>query len=516
VRLQAPLLSLLTLWLGGEPSCRCESFRNVGRADRPSKRITCFIVGLALLVGTLGAMGQGLFPTAPSTTLTAETANNTSAADTFISTNGNMSGANVSKVPLRNLLYDNAATKIYAHFVGWFGGRDHIDVGYQSADPLQVHKQVADMVSRGIDGAIIDWYGPHSSNRSQSAVNTETATASLMKEAEQLNGFEFAIMVDKGALRNCREQCDPTQELIKQMTYVYDNYEQSPAYMRVNGRPVVLFFGIDRNHQIDWKRVARTVPGEPILVTQDRQGFGEQNSQGAYSWVHPDKTNPRNWRSDYLDWFYKEGQKAGDAANVLGTVYKGFDDTMASWSENRVLSQDCGRTWLRTWEKIAQHYSATQPLQALQMVTWNDYEEGTELESGIDNCVAIHSWHSGDFVKWHLGWTSARHDDLVKNGPDVEDDSSNWGNSPARNGPNAEVRTSFTPQDGVDHFAIFASSDREHLSQVAEAPNTDRNFNVASLQLPAGRYYVYVQAVGKPGLLNHMSAPVIFDVSPQP
>jgi hypothetical protein len=98
----------------------------------------------------------------------------------------------------------------------------------------------------------------------------------------------------------------------------------------------------------------------------------------------------------------------------------------------------------------------------------------------------------------------------VKNGPDVEDDSEDHGDSSSP-GRSRDGRTNFSPQDGVDHFAIFVSTDREHLTKVAEAPNSDRSFNVASLQLPAGRYYVYVQAVGKPGLLNHMSAQVIFD-----
>jgi len=55
------------------------------------------------------------------TTLAAETSNNTSTADTFAAqTNGNIAATNISKVPIRSLLYPGSTTKIYAHLVPWF------------------------------------------------------------------------------------------------------------------------------------------------------------------------------------------------------------------------------------------------------------------------------------------------------------------------------------------------------------------------------------------------------------
>src|SRR3954447_3474029 len=101
----------------------------------------------------------------PSTTLTAETANNTSAADSFApSANGNSGAGNISKVPTRTLLYPGSTAKLYAHLMPWFGFGNHIDVGYNSADIQQVRKQVTDMISRGLDGVIMDWYGRGATN----------------------------------------------------------------------------------------------------------------------------------------------------------------------------------------------------------------------------------------------------------------------------------------------------------------------------------------------------------------
>ena len=101
--------------------------------------------------------GSSLIPT---TTLAAETGNNTSAASSFSGqANGNAGAANVSKASIRSLLYGGATTKIYAHLLTWFGRSGHMNVGYRSDDPAQVHRQVEEMISRRIQGAILDSYG---------------------------------------------------------------------------------------------------------------------------------------------------------------------------------------------------------------------------------------------------------------------------------------------------------------------------------------------------------------------
>lgn len=125
---------------------------------------------------------------AASTTLQAETGNNTSAADSFVrQTDGNLGAGNVSKLSLQSLLPAGSNTKMYVTLMGWFGKPDHMDVGYRSDDAAQIHNQVEDMISRGIQGAIMPWYG-------QANTVIDTATQLLRNEAEAHAGqFEFAI-----------------------------------------------------------------------------------------------------------------------------------------------------------------------------------------------------------------------------------------------------------------------------------------------------------------------------------
>src|SRR5437588_12019686 len=96
----------------------------------------------------------------PTTTLTNETSSNTSTASTFAAqSNGNEGQSNVSKVDTRTLLYSGANTRIYAHFMGWFGPSNHMQVGYTSSDTSQVDKQIGDALSRGISGFLLASFG---------------------------------------------------------------------------------------------------------------------------------------------------------------------------------------------------------------------------------------------------------------------------------------------------------------------------------------------------------------------
>src|SRR5207245_11629701 len=93
--------------------------------------------------------------------LVPQTAKVTSAASGFrTQTNGKLGASNVSKVDIHSLLYPAATTEIYAELQPWFGDKRHMSVGYISWDPAQVDDQLNDMLSRGVSGVVIDWYGP--------------------------------------------------------------------------------------------------------------------------------------------------------------------------------------------------------------------------------------------------------------------------------------------------------------------------------------------------------------------
>lgn len=411
-----------------------------------------------------------------STTLTAETTGNTSTASTFATqTNGNLGAANISKVPTRSLLYPGSTAKLYAHLLPWFGFGDHMNVGYVSSDTLQIQRQVNDMISRGLDGAVIDWYGR--GETSAHFLSYDKATQGFMHESELHAGFTFAIMHDTGALKTCAATvgCDVTQTLIDDLNYANVTYANSTAYLRSGGRPVIYFFGHEA-YAIDWTRVRAGVAGNPMFIFRNGNGFTTAQSSGAFSWVAPETVSATNLMAlTYLDNYYKTAL-AFPAEYSSGSGYKGFNDTLAAWGTGRIIGQQCGQTWLQSLADAGKHYSAAKQMLGIQLVTWNDYEEGSEIETGIDNCVTVTAAVAGTTVSWSI---------------------------------TGQMNT-------VDHFSVFVSQDGENLMWLSDAATTVASLNLAQFNLNSGNYIAYVKAVGKPSLTNKMSAGVQLTFPNQP
>jgi len=412
-----------------------------------------------LLLSATGVCAAGNY-VIPTTTLTAQKANNTSAANSFASqTNGNSGAGNVSKVGVHSLLYSGATTKVYAHLMVWFGGSNHMNVGYSSTDAAHVHSQITDMISRGINGVVIDWYGPNNSE--------DQATKLVMAEAETHPGFTFAIMIDQGAIKwdSC-SGCTPQQALISDLQYIEQTYFPSPAYMTHQGRPVVTNFDIDLHYTVDWAAASAALSTQPLFLFQNNSGFTHVLSDGSYSWVMPTTTN---YGMSYLTSFYDTGIPLINE-QTIGAAYKGFNDSLASWGLGRVMGQQCGQTWLQTFSKINTLYNSGKQLSGLQLVTWNDYEEGTEIESGINSCLTVSATVSGNSLQWTI---------------------------------KGNVNT-------VDHYIAYISTDGQNLMSLGNVNAGLDSMNLCSYSIPNGSYTLYVQAVGKPSMTNQISGPVKF------
>ncbi len=424
-----------------------------------------FLVGFAACLGAISITATSLSWAStsyvvPTTTLAAQTADNTSAATTFTTqSNGNRGAGNISKIDIHTLLYPGATTKVYAHLMLWFGGSNHMNVGYNSDSAAQVQGQIDDMVSRGIDGVIVDWYGQNNS--------IDQATQLVMAQAEKHPGFTFAIMIDEGAIQwySCAG-CSPQQALVSDLQYLEKTYFPSPAYMTIGGQPVVTNFNIDLSYSVDWSAANGALSTQPVYIFQNNTGFTHVLSSGSYSWVMPTTTD---YGMSYLTSFYDAGLTYPQEQTV-GANYKGFNDTLASWGSNRIMSQQCGQTWLQTFSDLNNIYSSGKPLPYLQLVTWNDYEEATEIESGIDNCVTLSASAAANSLQWTIG-----------------------GN-----------------ENTVDHYTVYISSDGQNLMPLTDIASGVHSLNLCGFSIPNGSYQMFVQAVGKPSLANQITGAISY------
>ncbi len=480
-------------------------------------------------------------------TLAAETERNTSASPLFVddyhdynttaqtgNSNGDFAGGAISRLPLATL-----AGSLFVETQTWFchltsneqGARlvadaqcgSHIDVGYNSDDPAQIARQVAELRVRGVGGAIMDWAGKdsrhdgapgyyptgsgtdHTTARSSGEIATN-AIYELKAAAEAAPGFRFAVMEDEG-ITNCRKgwsggcacwpaygsTCNETSQVISDLSYIATHWASSPAYYKLDGKPVVLFFAPDYNacptpgasdcQTIDWNAVHSFV-GDQVWIFENKGGFAHAYSAGGFGWLsttlYPgsDATYGLGYVKDY-DHF-----ALSQSGHVVASAFKGFDDGVTDgWnygdgSHTRYIEQRCGLTWLATLAQVDADFAAG--ADALQLVTWDDYEEATELETGIDTCIrSIDAQVTGTRLAWSIAF-----------GPDLT------------GGATGDEQT-------IDHYTVWASPDGQQLVRVApDVASGTHELDLAAYPPPGGAAMLFVQAVGKPFLAGAMSAPI--------
>jgi hypothetical protein len=317
---------------------------------------------------------------------------NTSASPSFAGlSNGTLPGStNVSKVNVHSLLYPGNTTKVLVHYLPWFdGGMDTgVNVNYSNANPTYINAFFADLVSRGVDGVMVDWQGQTDISDadwliSQPIIHNYTAASG--------SKLSFAIMLDANLLNNYSGTNQ--SKVLAAMSYINTHYLSDASYLTYNGKPVVGDFGLTAASGINWTAIQAAYPNVQFVHLDNAtspDGFGIPNSAGSFLWVNPPPSpqNPVPPDLSGMDDFYTRAN-THPTQITMGAAYKGFNSQYASWDPQEYVNQQCGATWLNSFTKINQYYNSAKQLPFLQLVTWDDYYEGTPLETGIDSCLAL-------------------------------------------------------------------------------------------------------------------------------
>lgn len=259
---------------------------------------------------------------------------------------------------------------------------------YDSADPVVLEYHVLLMKLAGIDGVIVDWYGRD--NHLDYAINNER-TAAIFKFARQA-GLKFALCYeDRTVLQQVNDGVLAATNAIphaqQTMLYVQSNYFGDPSYFRWNDRPMLLNFGpqyFKANEQ--WTEIFSVIPASnrPAFFTEDnRLPLGD----GAFNW-------PPMWLSltpgargvlslaaleNYLVKFEREGSTW---PAFISSAFPRFHDIYQPagvrdyWG---YLGDRKGEVLRMTLTRALTNQSAI-----VQIVTWNDFGEGTMVEPTVE------------------------------------------------------------------------------------------------------------------------------------
>lgn len=480
---------------------------------------------------TLNVNSSGTCSFQPTTDLVSQTGNNTSACsgsnlycnaqfigmtDTqagIITPRFNSAPGHVSDVKINNYLYSGNTTKIMAHLMPWFcqpssappGGYNgsqtcggHIATGYDSVNANLISAQAIAMQRVGLSGWVMDWYKQHDNV----ALAWKTYFANNPSST-----LVFAMMEDGNGTpkTNCPQNgTDQTTCLTSafnsDLDYLNATYFGNSKYDTDGGRPVVYFFvnegswASPTNWTTVWTNVKShtgTYSNPPKFIFENASGATHTSSDGAFSWLAPfsltGTASQEDWAQSYYTGFYDTLAPLYSSKLAVGSLKKGFDDFFASWkpSPNRVTGQQCGQVVQFVANQITHSgdFGTGQQLKKAQLATWNDYEEGTELETGIDNCLTVTatSITGGNVINWTLNSSSV-----------------------------------YSSTNTIDHFDIWLAdgSSPARLMKIGSATSTATSFNFGSACIPSGSWKIYVEMVGRPLIINRMSNGLAYNNAP--
>ena len=267
---------------------------------------------------------------------------------------------------------ENGRPQVASHYMPLTGP-------YDSADDALLEYQVLLMKLSGIDGVIVDWYGIEDF-WDYGVLNQ--ATGKLFEYVKKA-GLQFAICYEDQTIKHMVDNkhlsmADVYTHGQDVMRYMQETWFGDDAYLKTNGRPVLLTFGPQYyKNTTDWEKLFSVLDVQPAFITLNKSLSTVALS--GYPWppmeASKDGVLTQAALEDYLNKFYA---KVSADSYVVGGAFPQFHDIYkeagVSAGYGYLDAQD-GETFRFTLDLALSHNP-----DVIQLITWNDYGEGTIIE----------------------------------------------------------------------------------------------------------------------------------------
>lgn len=248
---------------------------------------------------------------------------------------------------------------------------------YDSKDPDVIEYHLLLMKYSGVDAVLIDWYGSHAVNDYR--VNL-TATNALVDKLDDV-GLKFAAVYEEYTAGVVEDQTSKTalQAARADMDYLESNYFSNSQYLKIANTPVLLTFGPRFFRQASqWTEIFSSMSQKPkFLPLWNHGGFVGDTDNGEFAWVDFDASLTG------LNSFYN---KLPYVEILIGSAYPRFHDFYeeGGWGDSYgYVDAEEGETLFKTLDRAGKREA-----KYLQLVTWNDFGEGTAIEPTLEDGFA--------------------------------------------------------------------------------------------------------------------------------
>lgn len=269
----------------------------------------------------------------------------------------------------RNPNIINAAGKreIASHYYPLIGPYSTKDIHLQ-----QYHLLL--MKLTGVDGVIFDWYGKRDVLDFE---EIKQGMESFILELEKTN-LEFSVMYEDRAIKEQARRLTPIQlnQAIEDFKYIESNYLDKNNYMHVDDFPLLMIFGPSYiNNSNDWRIILNSINTNlnVLGLWNSTNIMGSNNIAGEYAWI--DQNNLTT-----LSEYYSHNIDFNN--NIVGGVaYPRFNDFYLEGGWKTPLEDDWSidgngvNVFKNSFDESLKY-----PVDFIQIATWNDFGEGTQIE----------------------------------------------------------------------------------------------------------------------------------------
>ena len=247
---------------------------------------------------------------------------------------------------------------------------------YDSSDPAVVAYQVALMKAAGVDGVIIDWYGTGGFKDYESIHRASLALVAEIKKA----GLRFAVCAEDNVGDRFMKESGLTREqaaakVAEAFAWLDANWLRDEAYVRLEGKPVLLIFGPQHLQEKEWLAIRRRMTSEPLTYALPHLS-ATQGVDGRFVWipVYDGRTvAPEAWKAELAAW-----QQGPKDARRIAVAFPGYKDYYAEAGARPSYGRIDSRNGATFAESLELAMNSGAPI--VQIATWNDYGEGTAVE----------------------------------------------------------------------------------------------------------------------------------------